>query len=224
MKKKAQRKTTHAPAPSKTPMRHSPTPRPAGEKAMSPVIGAAQPLSAVAPASAPAVPVIAQPSPRVIELIAQLRDASAERAVDAAEQLGIIGEPAAVDPLIAAVQNAQGYFHLVVRAAAAMALGRLKDARAIEPLTAAAHDTVAEVSCEAILALGQLDAQTAVDTLATIAANPTGYYLSVTRHAAIRALGRLRNIKAQPTLATLAISTTEDASITAAARESLAAL
>lgn len=231
MKKKAQRKTTHGPV-AKSSIRRTTKPRLNARKSIAAAAQAtpaieSTPTAVLEPIQAQptiAEPKVAQPSPRVIELLEQLRNPAAERAVEAAEQLAATGDTAAFEPLIAALQNIDGYYHTVVRSAAALALGKLGDARAIEPLTAAAHDAVAEVSGEAILALGELNAQAIVPMLLEIVNNESGYYLNVTRHAAIRTLGRLRHLSAQPVLAQLAISTFEDPAITAAARDALASL
>ena len=135
-----------------------------------------------------------------------LRNASAESAADAADRLGRSGNPHAVEPLIAVLENGDGYFHPVSRAAAAMALGRLGDNRAIAALSAAVNDFSAEVSGESILALGELNAWSIVSTLTTIVANYSGFYLNVTRHAAIRTLCRLRATDARGTLEVVANS------------------
>jgi len=69
---------------------------------------------------------------------------------DAAYGLGIIGDRAAVEPLIAALQDDQV---LLVRMNAARALGKIKDPRALGPLAAALKDEsplLQEVALEAI--------------------------------------------------------------------------
>ena len=54
--------------------------------------------------------------------IAALRDINADVARDAATELGRLGDPSAVEPLIEALNNENDYFHSVVRAAAASSL------------------------------------------------------------------------------------------------------
>jgi HEAT repeat protein len=156
--------------------------------------------------------------------VVALRNASAESAADAADRLGRSGNPQAVEPLIAVLENVDGYFHPVSRAAAAMALGRLGDNRAIAALSAAVNDFSAEVSGESILALGELKDSSIVSTLTTIVANYSGFYLNVTRHAAIRTLGRLRATDARGTLEVVANSSYEDQALVNAAQEAISSL
>src|SRR5271154_2000926 len=80
----------------------------------------------------------------VTALIAALSDADADVARNAATSLGAVGGAAAVEPLIAALRNTNGYFHSVVRAAASASLGKLRDPRAFEPLVNAISDTSVE--------------------------------------------------------------------------------
>jgi HEAT repeat protein len=181
------------------------------------------------PTSAAASPEVAttKPTMSAAELetaIGALRDCSAERAAEAADCLGKSGNRAAVEPLMVVLDNADGYFHPVSRAAGAMALGRLGDSRAIPALAWAIKDQSAEVSCEAILALGELKASSIVSELTTIVANDSGFYLNVTRHAAIRTLGRLGATEARATLETVAASPFEDPALVNAARQAIASL
>jgi HEAT repeat protein len=195
-----------------TSRRSTPTPR---------AVAAAAPVAAT---PAPAVPV--KPSvdaeAQVLEAIHQLRDSAAERAVEAAEQLGRLGDSRAVAPLIDVLQNAENYYHVVTRAAAAMALGKLGTTPAIDALRTAINDSSAEVSSESILALAALRATDALPALIEIIRNFNGYYLNVTRHAAVRALGQFRAAGAAPTLSDIASNPAEDPALVAAAREALA--
>jgi len=70
----------------------------------------------------------------------------------AADALGEIGDPRAVEPLIAALGDPDGD----VREAAAEALGTIGDPRAVGPLTAALKDPSGGVRQEAEKALARL--------------------------------------------------------------------
>ena len=177
-------------------------------------VAAETPFAATTPAPEPAVPA-------PTELIAVLRGPSAEAAVDAAAALAKTADPRCVDALLETLANADGYYHVVTRAAAAMALGQFDEARVVAALTAATDDAMAEVSREAVLALGTLNAVAAIPAMMTIARNVDGYYAAVVRHAAVRTLGKLRASAAQPLLATIALCPTEDAALVAAARDAL---
>jgi HEAT repeat protein len=187
------------------------------------------PAAKVEPSPVSAQSIVTTSAPTVFSAeleacVVALRNASAESAADAADRLGRSGNPQAVEPLIAVLENVDGYFHPVSRAAAAMALGRLGDNRAIAALSAGVNDFSAEVSGESILALGELKDSSIVSTLTTIVANYSGFYLNVTRHAAIRTLGRLRATDARGTLEVVANSSYEDQALVNAAREAIASL
>lgn len=171
-------------------------------------------------------PVVAAPVTTIdlSPLVQQLRSGWAEDAVRAVEQLAASNDDRAVSPLVDVLANVDGYFHLVTRASAAMALGQLGRASAISSLIAATRDSSAEVSCEAILALGAMRAAPASAGLVEIVRNASGYFLSVSRHAAIRALGRIGDPSAKPVLEGIANSTVEEPSLVTAAIQALAGL
>jgi HEAT repeat protein len=121
--------------------------------------------------------------------VAALRNNDADFARDAALALGALADAAAVDPLIQAIRNSDGFYHSVVRAAAATSLAKIGDPRALESLIAAVRDSVAEPSVEAIRALGVLADARAIPTLMEVVRNPDGYFLPVARRAAVTALG-----------------------------------
>jgi hypothetical protein len=175
----------------------------------------------IAAASSPAIA-----TPDVARLIEAVHSTSVEASAEAVELLGDADDARAFDALAHVLANDAGYFHVVVRSAAALAMGKSRDTRVTAALQAAVDDASAEVSREAILALGALRAElrteSSVEKLIQIVENLTGYYINTTRHAAVRALGKLRNLKAQPALAALALATHEDPALTAAAREALA--
>jgi len=126
-------------------------------------------------------------------LIASLRNSDADSARDAATSLGALGNSAAVQPLIDVLQNLDGYYHPVVRAAAAGSLGRLGDPRAVEALLVAMRDTYAEPSAEAIRALAALGDPRAVAPLIEVVRNSTGFFLPTARLAAVVALSNFRD-------------------------------
>ena len=190
-----------------------PFPAPAAVEAVviaKPVVAAVAPAAAATPASP--------------ELVAALRDPSAEVALEAAASLGRLANVAAVEPLLEVVANRDGFFHGVVRAAAATSLGQLHDARAVEPLIAALHDPMAEASQEAVLALGELGDARAVSPLLAVVENTDGFFLGTVRRAAVRALNRLRDPRAIKTLAAIAARDDEDAAVREAAAEAVRTL
>ena len=161
----------------------------------------AKPAAIAAPAARLAVTasvVAVAPAPvrdrsTIVGLIARLRDPDAETARDAAETLGRLpADDEAVGALCAAVRNADGFFHPVVRTAAAATLGLLGDRRAVEALIAGTSDTMAEASEEAIKALGLLGDARAVAALEAAIRNDNGFFLEHVRTAARDALGKIQ--------------------------------
>ncbi|MGC4031576.1 MAG: HEAT repeat domain-containing protein [Tepidisphaeraceae bacterium] len=208
--------------PKKSPVRRTPAVR------KTPAKKAAVGTKAVKPAAAKkvAAPAVVASTVEVVtpafpaDLVAQLRHPAVETAVDAAAALARTGDVRVVPNLVATLENADGYCHVVVRAAAAMALGSFDTTESVNALLVAARDGMAEVSSEAILALGQLKSAAAVDMLVEIVTNANGFYLNTTRHAAVRALGRIG--AGRDVLNTVANSPWEDAAVVAAAREAIA--
>jgi HEAT repeat protein len=86
------------------------------------------------------------------------------------------------------VENASGYYHSVVRAAACAALGQIRDASAVPSLVVAVRDPMAEASAEAVRALAVLGDGRAIEPLVAVLRNEKGYYLPVVRLAAVTAL------------------------------------
>jgi HEAT repeat protein len=152
-------------------------------------------------------------------LIAALRDSDAEVAREAAAALGSIGSAAAVEPLIAVVTSRDGFFHSVVRVAAAHSLGQLRDARAVVPLCDAISDPIAEVSAEAIRALVVLSDPRSIPALLEVVRNEHGFFLPSTRYAAILGLAQSGGEQAACELKFVASNQWEDATIRAAAIE-----
>jgi len=155
----------------------------------------------------------------VIGLIRDLHDEDADIAREAAIALGSTGSPAAVEALIEVLENADGYYHSVVRSAAASSLARLGDKRAVASLLGAVNDTMAEASAEAVRALADLGDARAVDTLVGVVQNVTGFFQPVVRLAAVHALGRFDAPHAEAERAHVAADPNEDTVIRDAASE-----
>ncbi len=155
-------------------------------------------------------------------LLTAVSDVDADVAREAATALGLLGDPSAIQPLIDVVDNANGYFHTVVRAAAASSLGQLKDVRAVDALLAAVNDSVVEVSAEAIRALAQLGDARAVRPLIDVVQNQSGFFADVSRRAAVLALGHLGGVEASAELARVAADASEDAVIREDATQAVA--
>ena len=169
------------------------------------------PAESVVPSPAPAGPAVAY-------LIGDLLSADADTAREAAAALGVTGDAGAVVALIDVLENHDGYFHSVVRSAAASSLAMLGDRRAVGALLHAVNDTMAEASAEAIRALAELGDPRAVETLIGVVGNESGYFAPVARLAAVKAL---RRFGAAETLARVAADLDEAPVIREAAGASL---
>jgi len=150
-------------------------------------------------------------------LITALRDSDADVAREAATSLGSLGSAVAVEPLIAVLNNREEYYHSVVRAAASHSLGQLRDLRAVPPLLDAINDPFAEASAEAIRALASLADPRGIPALLQVVRNQHGYFLDVTRHAAILGLAQIGGEQAACELRFVASNQWENAVIRAAA-------
>jgi HEAT repeat protein len=133
-------------------------------------------------------------------LLAALHDLDADTAREAATSLGLLGDASAVEPLIEIVTNSNGYFHSVVRSAAAASLGRLKDIRAVDALLNAVNDPIADSSSEAIRALADLGDRRAVSALIEVVRNRSGFFVNSVRRAAVLGLIKLGGEEAQSEL------------------------
>jgi HEAT repeat protein len=125
-------------------------------------------------------------------LAAALRDASAEVAVEAAEALGKHRGPGATRALRAALDNSDGYYSPMTRAASVRALGAILPADEAALIANAVTNVDPMVSLAAIAALAERDEPASRDALATVLENRAGFYLPLTRQAAARALLQLR--------------------------------
>ncbi len=94
-------------------------------------------------------------------LIETLQDNKARKRHLAAEALGQIGDPKALEPLINALKDEQW----IVRRSAARALGNICSPHAIDPLIKTLEDENLDVRCEAALALGNIGDSRAVEPL-----------------------------------------------------------
>ena len=161
------------------------------------------------------------PSSTTQALIQSLNDPSADVACDAAIALGKAGEASAVEPLIAVMENADGFYHAVVRAAAATSLGQLGDTRAVPVLIASIRDWMAETSAETVRALALLGDTRAIEPLVGVVRNADGFYLSFVRRAAVLGLARLGGPEALQALREVVENYDEDPIIRQAAHEAI---
>jgi hypothetical protein len=126
-------------------------------------------------------------------LVAALRDPSSEVAAQAAEALGHHPGDQATAALQGVLENRDGFFNPMTRAAAVRALGLLLPTNHGLPVVSAVADVDALVSLAAIAALAERDENASADALMRVLENRAGFYLPLTRQAAARALTRLQN-------------------------------
>jgi HEAT repeat protein len=126
----------------------------------------------------------------VAALIEALRDRSVEVAVAAATSLSVAGGERATQALLAVLDNREGFYHPLVRAAAVHGLGNLLPRDERGSLVRALRDLDAEVSIAAIGAFSNGGRESAAPLLAVVE-NTDGFYLPITRLAAARGLERL---------------------------------
>ena len=134
--------------------------------------------------------------PGVDAMLAELKHPSYVVRRRVAESLGGFKERRAVDPLIAVLENTDEMKS--IRAAAATALGALKDERASVSLLAALADENAEVRLKAAAALGNLKDSKAVTRLMEMLENPLEP--DNVRAAAAAALGNIGDKTAESVL------------------------
>ncbi len=155
----------------------------------------------------------------VAATILALRNSDADIARDAATELGRLGDRSAIETLTDVLANVDGYYHAVVRAAAAESLGVLADPRSVNALLMAITDPMVEVSSEAIRALAAIGDEHAVDAMIDVIRNRTGYFLPVARRTAVVALAKLGGARAQAELLSIAQNTFEEPAIRDAAAQ-----
>jgi HEAT repeat protein len=144
-------------------------------------------------------------------LFAALRGGDADSAREAATALGQTGDKSAVGALVEVLTNVDGYYHGVVRAAAAASLGQLGDVKAVECLIGAIQDPMAEASAEAVRSLAILGDARAVAPLIETVRNAGGFFLPIVRRAAVLALAKLGGAEAIAELKAVAANDWEDA-------------
>lgn len=127
-----------------------------------------------------------------LALAAALRDTSAEVAVEAAEALGKHRGHSAISALRAALDNSDGYYSPMTRAASVRSLGALLPSDQAALIAIAVTDLDPMVSLAAIAALADRDEAASRNALETVLENRAGFYLPLTRQAAARALLQLR--------------------------------
>jgi HEAT repeat protein len=124
-------------------------------------------------------------------LILALRDRSVEVAVAAATSLSMSGSARARRALLAVLENAEGFYHALTRAASVHGLGGVQLREDPMPLQRALRDVEAEVSIAAISALSSTWDRQSAAALLGVVENADGFYLPITRLAAARGLERL---------------------------------
>jgi HEAT repeat protein len=126
------------------------------------------------------------PEPEVIkQLLADLRDINKDKRRTAVMKLGMTGGDQAVRTLMTIVQNE--HEDLIVRGRAALMLGKLGDARAVNPLIRALDAPGFQTPLYAAQALGKLGDPRAIEPLMMIAASGK----DKVRNAALEALRHL---------------------------------
>jgi HEAT repeat protein len=120
-----------------------------------------------------------------------LRDRTVEVAIAAVSSLQIVAGRKARMTLREVLENDQGYYHPLVRAAAVHALGGLLSEPECAPIVRALRDSDAEVSIAAISALGASAPSRAGELLLEVIENRDAFFLPITRLAAARGLERL---------------------------------
>lgn len=124
-------------------------------------------------------------------LVGALRDRSVEVAVAAATALSVSGGGRARRALLAVLDNVEGFYHPLTRAAAVHGLGGGLTRDDQMPLQRALRDHDAEVSIAAISALSASYARESTVALLAVVENTDGFFLPITRLAAARGLERL---------------------------------
>lgn len=205
----------------KTSKRYTATPRtvtkkPASKSPTSKKPEAAAPTVA-ASISTPPVVESSMMTSQTQQWIDALKDNSAEVACEAAAALGSTGVSGAVAPLSEVLVNASGYYHSIVRAAAASSLGQLGFSAALPALIAGVRDPMAEASAEAVRALAILGDRNAIAPLIEVVDNRDGFFLPVVRRAAILALIKLGGDRALECVQRVAQNPAEEPSVREAA-------
>ena len=120
-----------------------------------------------------------------------LRDDSAEVAATAAVSLSRLGTARAISALREVLENRDGYFSPVTRAACVHGLARCIDSDEAQAVLDVVQDVDAEVSIAAILAISERLPELATPRLLSVLSDDTSYFLPLVRLAAANALSRL---------------------------------
>jgi HEAT repeat protein len=123
-------------------------------------------------------------------LVGAIRDPSAEVAVAAIDALAGHASPAGLAALQAVVDDVDGYFASVTRAAAIAGLAAAGGEAATPSITRAVRDLDAEVSLSAIAAIGEHLPHEAEAALVPVLQDRSGFFLPIVRLAAARALSQ----------------------------------
>lgn len=125
-----------------------------------------------------------------------LHDPSVEVAIAAVETLAQRRDSRAVRAVLGVLENADGYFSPVTRAAAVFSLARALPDTELAPVFEAIRDVHAEVSVAAIAAVAERAPQLAASQLLPILRDRTGYFVPLVRLAAANALARTGTLSA----------------------------
>jgi HEAT repeat protein len=112
---------------------------------------------------------MADPDPEIKGLLSELRDVNKDKRRTAVMKLGMVGGDAAIRALIRTLENE--YEDLIVRARAALMLGKLGDSRAVGPLIKALDAPGFQTPLFAVQSLGELGDTRAIEPLLVVLEN-----------------------------------------------------
>lgn len=137
---------------------------------------------------------MADPDPHIKGILSELRDINKDKRRTAVMKLGMIGGEEAVRALIRTLENE--YEDLIVRARAALMLGKLGDTRAVGPLIKALDAPGFQTPLYAVQSLGEIGDTRAIDPLLVVLENSKDKL----HEATLIALGRLgyHFVKSEP--------------------------
>lgn len=112
---------------------------------------------------------MADPDPEIKGLLSELRDVNKDKRRTAVMKLGMMGGDEALRALIRTLENE--YEDLIVRARAALMLGKLGDTRAVGPLIKALDAPGFQTPLYAVQSLGELGDTRAIEPLLVVLEN-----------------------------------------------------